>query len=183
MIHTITWSLQKDWEFQYICNDFFGIQVEYAWTQKKWSYWLFPLLDDHNKTVTYFARDTNAQKSLFLKMLKMGGIGPKTAFTISLLDAKLLQNAIETMDIGFFQKVPGIWPKTAKRLVIELKSVLKKDDLVKISWDDKVVKEIVKYCKGLGYDADRVKELLSAYDWSIKKESTWEVIKWLVGKL
>ncbi len=183
MIHSITWKNIKEGEFHYIFNDVFVIQAEYTGSQKSGTFWLFPLLDDQHKTVSYFARDTNAAKSLFLKMVKISWIGPKTAYTISLLDRDLLEKAIESTDIGFFQKVPGIGPKTAKRLVIELKSVIKKDDLLKIGWDDKVVKDIIKYCKWLGYDSDTVRGLLSSYEGSIKKETTSEVVKWLVGKL
>lgn len=183
MFHLITGSLSKAGEFHYISNDFFGIQAEYAGTQQSWTYHLFPILDDHNKSIYYFAWDSPESKWLFLKLLKMGGVGPKTAYTISLLDYTQLQQAIESMDIGFFQKVPWIGPKTAKRLVIELKSVLKKDDLLKISWDDKAVKDIIKYCKSLGYDPDTVKQELSKYPGAIRKETTPEVVKWLISKL
>lgn len=183
MLHAISWKIVKDGDFLYICNEYFGVQAEYTGTQKQWMFWLFPLMDEHQKTMSYFARDTNAAKTLFLKMLKMDGVGPKTAYAISLLDRVLLEKAIELTDVNFFQKIPGIGPKTAKRLVIELKTVVKENDFAKISGDDKVVKDIIKYCKGLGYDADAVKSLLSSYDGVIKKETTGEVVKWLFSKM
>ncbi|HCB51547.1 TPA: hypothetical protein DEP21_03155 [Patescibacteria group bacterium] len=41
-------------------------------------------------------------------MLKISGIGPKTAFQIVQLPAESLQNAIKTLDAKFFQSIPGI---------------------------------------------------------------------------
>lgn len=87
------------------------------------------------------------------------------------------------MNIMYFQKIPGVGPKTAKRLVVELKAVIKPDDLLKIHGDSKVARDIVKYCKGLGYDGDRVKELLSQYTETIDKSTMSEVITRAIGRL
>lgn len=183
MFHSITGTVTTLWDSLYICNDMFGIQTEYHGTQKQGTFVLFPLLDDNNKTISYFARDDPKSKAVFVKLLKISWIGPKTAFHISNLEYTSLQQATDSMDIGYFQTIPWIGPKTAKRLVIELKSVIKKDDLLKISWDDKTIKDIIKYCKTLGYDAHAVKGWLTQYTWKISKETSTEVIKWLITQL
>jgi len=54
-------------------------------------------------------------------MLKVSGIGPKTAFQIVQLPKDSFQEAIKTVDIKFFQSIPGIGPKSAKKILLELK--------------------------------------------------------------
>jgi Holliday junction DNA helicase RuvA len=54
-------------------------------------------------------------------MLKISGIGPKTAFQIVQLPKESLENAIKTLDAKFFQAIPGIGPKSAKKILLELK--------------------------------------------------------------
>lgn len=183
MFHLISWSVVKYSDSSYISNEYFGIEANYQGQKTKGLFFLFPLLDDHAKTMYYFAWDAQEQKDVFAKLLKISWIGPKTAFFISNSDYKELTQAVESMNIAFFQKLPWVWPKTAKRLVIELKSVVKSDDLVKINGDDKSIRDIIKYCKGLGYDQDTVKTTLWEYQWEISKKTTAEVVKWLVGKL
>jgi Holliday junction resolvasome RuvABC DNA-binding subunit len=65
-------------------------------------------LDDNKKTIIYFAFDTVEQKQLFESLLKINGIGTKTAFTIAQYGKSALKKAVQTMDIKFFQAIPGI---------------------------------------------------------------------------
>jgi len=44
---------------------------------------LYPYLDEGKKSVFYFAFDTLEQKQNFEQMLKVSGVGPKTAFQIA----------------------------------------------------------------------------------------------------
>jgi len=54
-------------------------------------------------------------------MLKVSGIGPKTAFQIVQLPKESFLQAIKTVDVKFFQSIPGIGPKSAKKILLELK--------------------------------------------------------------
>lgn len=92
--------------------------MQYNGTQKKGTWFLFPYMDENNKTIHYFAFDTIEQKIVFEQMMKISGIGPKTAFGIAAIDKKELQKAIDTMDVKAVQKIPGVGPKTAKRLLL-----------------------------------------------------------------
>ncbi|MBP7062112.1 Holliday junction branch migration protein RuvA, partial [Patescibacteria group bacterium] len=65
-------------------------------------------MDDNNKTIKYFAFDTAAQKQIFEGLLKISGIGPKTAFHIAQVDQTALSTAVEALDVKFFQNIPGI---------------------------------------------------------------------------
>lgn len=183
MIHLFQWTLERHNEQSYLVNQYFWIEVMYSWTKKDWMFFLYPLIDDRSKSIFYFARESSDQKAIFENIIKINWIWPKTAFHISNSNQKDLKAATESMNIGFFQKIPGVWPKTAKRLVVELKSVIKDEDLLKIQWDEKVIKDIIKYCKWLWYDGDVVKWLLSDYPREINKKATPDIIKWLIGMI
>jgi Holliday junction DNA helicase RuvA len=53
-----------------------------------------------------------------------------------------MKTAIKDLDVKFFQNIPGIGPKSAKKILLELKDSIKQDDLVKLAIDDKLLKKI-----------------------------------------
>ena len=60
--------------------------------------------------------------ALFRLLLGVSGIGPKVALAVlSFLPANQLQTAIAQEDVVTLARVPGIGPKTAKKLVFDLK--------------------------------------------------------------
>lgn len=71
--------------------------------------------------VSLFGFVDQAEKRLFLKLLNVSGIGPKSALAIlANEDHDGLVNAIETNDITFLTKFPGIGKKTAQQIVLDL---------------------------------------------------------------
>lgn len=62
------------------------------------------------------------QKELFLKLISVKGVGPKTAVGIlsSIHYVKLIE-AIDSEDISFIKKIPGIGQKSASQIVLDLK--------------------------------------------------------------
>jgi len=89
-----------------IINDMFGIQVYYLGKQNQGEFFLFPYLDDTKKTIAYYAFDSIDQKITFETLLKISGVGPKTAFQISQLPKANLQQALKNVDVKFFQNIP-----------------------------------------------------------------------------
>ena len=62
-----------------------------------------------------------AERSLFVQLLGVSGIGPKVALAVvSSASADELQRAIALDDSTRFQAIPGIGKKTAERIVLEL---------------------------------------------------------------
>jgi Holliday junction DNA helicase RuvA len=60
--------------------------------------------------------------ALFRLLLGVSGIGPKVALSVlSFLSVDRLQAAIAQEDVVTLARVPGIGPKTAKKLVFDLK--------------------------------------------------------------
>lgn len=71
------------------------------------------------------------EKQLFLLLTGISGIGPSTALVmLSSLSALEIINAIVHEDIRTLQSIKGLGPKTAQRVVLELKDKLKKDNHV-----------------------------------------------------
>ncbi|MDL2211526.1 Holliday junction branch migration protein RuvA [Erysipelotrichaceae bacterium OttesenSCG-928-M19] len=63
-----------------------------------------------------------AQKEIFLKLISVKGVGPKTAIGIlSSIDYLKLVEAIDNEDISFLKKIPGIGLKSASQIVLDLK--------------------------------------------------------------
>lgn len=149
MFHLFRGQLDVQGGRNILSNEFCGIEIVYNGTQKKGTWFLFPYMDENNKTVSYFAFDTMEQKVVFEQMMKISGIGPKTAFGIAAIDRKELQTAIDTFDVKAIQKIPGVGPKTAKRLLVELKATLRPADLQKLDIDEKLFKSIVTSMKNM----------------------------------
>lgn len=66
-------------------------------------------------------------KKIFISLLSVSGIGPKTALNIlSTLSPDELQDALDKEDIAMLCKIPGLGKKTAQRLILELREKLPK---------------------------------------------------------
>ncbi|AIL33076.1 Holliday junction branch migration protein RuvA [Basilea psittacipulmonis] len=69
-----------------------------------------------------FAFKTEQERATFRLLLKVSGIGARTALSIlSGMNVDELQLAIHTDDVAKLQKIPGIGKKTAERLLVELR--------------------------------------------------------------
>ncbi len=167
----------------YIINDHRGIQALYHGKQTSWAYFLYPMLDERSKTIAYYAFDSAVQKSSFESVLKISWIWPKTAYELARTDQQKLYNAINDFDLSFFQSIKGIGPKTAKKILVELKSNFSEIDLIKINADDRLVKDITKSLGQMGYDRQQVLQLLSKYDQEISQKTLQTVVQRLIGEL
>ncbi len=68
---------------------------------------------------------TEAERALFRQLLKISGIGARTALSVlSGLSVTELAQAVALQETGRIVKIPGIGKKTAERLLLELKGKL-----------------------------------------------------------
>ena len=183
MFHYFTGVLKKIKSESFLVNPSFWIQVSYAGSKKEGDFFLYPYLDEQKKSVFYFAFDTFEQKEAFEKMLKISGVGPKTAFQIVQIPVEELARAIEQLDTKLFQSIPGIGPKLAKKIILELKGNFQLQEAFDIGQNQKLFKSVVKSLKNLGYDASRVKEVLTSYPEPLDDKELSEVVKWVISKL
>ncbi len=71
---------------------------------------------------------TAAEREAFRHLIKIAGVGPRTALSVlSGLSVAELAQAITAQDASRLVKVPGIGTKTAERLLLELKGKLGAD--------------------------------------------------------
>lgn len=72
---------------------------------------------------------TEAEKELFVHLISVSGIGPNTArMVLSSFPPEEIVQAILQEDEATIKSIKGIGPKSAKRLILELKDKLKKGD-------------------------------------------------------
>ncbi len=72
-----------------------------------------------------FGFSSERERSLFLDLLKVEGIGPKQAVKIlSSIQARDLETALEQADVGKLESAPGIGKKTAQKMILALKGKL-----------------------------------------------------------
>jgi len=75
-----------------------------------------------------FGFGTNEERNVFKQLVKITGIGARTALSIlSGMSVADLAQAITMQEAGRLTKIPGIGKKTAERLLLELKGKLGAD--------------------------------------------------------
>ena len=74
-----------------------------------------------------FGFKTQRERELFLLLISVSGIGPKSAITaLSGMSADEIINAIRQNNLARLNSIPGVGRKTAERLVIELRDKITK---------------------------------------------------------
>ena len=121
---------------------------------------------------------TNEELRMFELLLGVGGIGAKGALAIlSNITPSKFALAVISNDIAILKKIPGIGPKTAQRVILELKDKLKKEQQVTsetsekeissfgqaIAEDEKIT-EAVSALQVLGYSRREIAETLEKLD-------------------
>ena len=116
--------------------------------------------------------DTVAKRQLFEQLLKVSGIGPKSALAIMATDDHNgLINAIESSDITYLTNFPGVGKKTAQQIIIDLQGKL--DEIVLFQdelWDlapekytkveeNQVVSEAKEALLALGYSQREINKV------------------------
>ena len=101
-----------------------------------------------------FGFATNAERDAFRSLIKISGVGARTALAVlSGMSVNELVQAITIQEPGTLTRVPGIGKKTAERLLLELKGKLAPDLGLgqKKSRKPDIVSEITQALLALGY--------------------------------
>lgn len=90
---------------------------------------LFTHLHVREDAMQLFGFATREERKAFELCIAVSGIGPRLAIgLLSGLDAAGLFTAVANEDVARLRKVPGIGPKTAERLVLELRDKVPRPD-------------------------------------------------------
>lgn len=104
-----------------------------------------------------------AAHDLFLLLLSVSGIGPRTALALlSGLGAQGLRNAIAAGDVAALSTVRGVGRRTASRLVLELKGKLEVDESAPIASSVGDDAEVISALVALGYSTAEARRAVAA---------------------
>lgn len=113
-----------------------------------------------------FADET--ERSLFLNLNKINGIGPRSALNIlsGTTPVEFKQKIIDG-DVKSLTSIPGIGAKTAKRIIVELKEVFSVDSNLSdnLGFENKkenfVIRDAQSALKSLGYKENQISKAIS----------------------
>lgn len=78
--------------------------------------------------VSLFGFSSEREKSMFLQLIGVSGVGPKLALTaLSGMTTEQFAAAIVRSDVKALSKIKGVGKKTAERIVLELRDKVSKD--------------------------------------------------------
>lgn len=97
------------------------------------------------------------EKSLFLKLIDVKGLGPKMALPIiATNNINDVIEAIEKSDVNYLKKFPKIGDKVARQIILDLKGKLITSENEKVDNNE----ELVEALEALGYKKQDVKKIL-----------------------
>ena len=115
---------------------------------------------------------TNEELAMFELLISVGGIGAKSATNIlSNIEPSTFAMAVIMSDVNKIKSLPGIGPKTAQRIILELKDKIKNDQAIdkgkgiaeKIELTQ-VAEDAIDALQVLGYNRRDVEQVMSKID-------------------
>lgn len=104
-------------------------------------------------SLSLFGFNTEEERELFVHLLSVAGIGPKTALAaLSTLSPESVRRAISSDQPEIFSRVPGIGKKTAQKIILELQEKVQSTELLEApSRLDNIDTEVMEALTTLGY--------------------------------
>ncbi|MEA2050705.1 MAG: Holliday junction branch migration protein RuvA [Campylobacterota bacterium] len=101
------------------------------------------------------------EKKLFDTVIKINGVGPKVAMAIcGTFTPSSFEQIVSTNDVGMLKRVPGIGPKGASRILVELSGFVvdnNEDNISNINGSQAVMA-----LESLGFKKDQINKALSS---------------------
>lgn len=122
--------------------------------------------------ISLFGFKTPEEKELFLKLISVNGIGPKSANAILAAGSVAsISSAIESGNAKYLQKFPGIGPKASQQIILDLQGKIDFDNLSERS--DSIA-DVEDALQALGYNQKEIRKVVAKLDPS---KTTNELIK------
>ena len=124
---------------------------------------------------------SNDELMMFELLISVGGIGAKTATAIlSKISPSRFALAVISGDVNALKKLPGIGPKSAARIVLELKDKIKTEDAIEGDIESQptytaAVQDAIDALQVLGYNRKSIEKAFEQED--LKDMSTEDIIK------
>lgn len=114
------------------------------------------------------------ERDLFIRLIGVSGIGPKSALAIlSTGETDKILYAIDAGDVKFLVQFPGIGPKSAQQIILDLKGKVQTVDFVELD-------EVRQALSSLGYNTTEINKALKQVDHNNPIE---DIIKHALGVL
>lgn len=134
--------------------------------------------------MSLYGFNTNEELRMFELLLQVSGIGAKSAITIlSNITPSQFAIAVITNDVSKIKSLPGIGPKTAQRIILELKDKIKSEEPIsadksiesmeQITNNEKIT-EAISALQVLGYTKKEIEQALQKVESELSVE---EIIK------
>ena len=130
--------------------------------------------------ISLFGFNTQEELRMFELLISVSGIGAKTAIAmLACIEPSQFAIAVISDDIDTLKKIPGVGPKSAQRIVLELKDKMKKEQQIaeltnasleqkskikKVIVADSKVQEAIDALQVLGYTKKDVEKALEQID-------------------
>lgn len=117
--------------------------------------------------ISIFGFNSNEELKMFELLLSVSGVGGKTALAmLAVCTPSEFVLAIISEDINLLTSIPGIGPKSAKRIILELKDKIKKEqqiqELTEATKNNSSVQEANTKMQKLIADDNKVQEAIAA---------------------
>ena len=124
---------------------------------------------------------SSGEKQLFLKLISVDGVGPKTALLILDAGVSAIIKAIQEADVSFFQSIPRVGKKSAQKIIIELKTKLGGVTDIDLSEPQGKEKEVMDALLALGFGEVEIRKTIRDLD--IEKLRLEDAVKVGIKKL
>ena len=113
---------------------------------------------------------------LFQNLIQVDGVGPKAGLAIlSAAGLDVLKRAILAEDVAPIRRAPGVGPRTAQKVIIDLKPKLEVEAALHAlpqsaprSADGEVPRQVEAALRGLGFSAQQARQGVEAVDWAAR---------------
>ena len=126
---------------------------------------IYTWLQHTDMLMSLYGFSSSEERSVFLDLLKVDGVGPKGAIKImSSVSSGRLNDVLERGDVEMLEKIPGVGKKTAGKMMLALKGKLKiresADEVIRVSAASPY-SDVVNSLVSMGYDKRLVEQKIS----------------------
>ena len=132
-------------------------------------------------SITLYGFISSEERELFQRLISVSGIGPKSAMSIlANEDTEGFVNAVESGNVTYLTKFPGVGKKTAQQIILDLKgkfeAVPEETTKAVVSTNQATLEEAKEALLGLGYSAKEITKIWNSLE-AAAPSTTQEALK------
>ena len=132
-------------------------------------------------SITLYGFISSEERELFQRLISVSGIGPKSAMSILANDdTEGFMNAVESGNVTYLTKFPGVGKKTAQQIILDLKvkfeALPEVTTKAVVSTNQATLEEAKDALLGLGYSAKEITKIWKSLE-AAAPSTTQEALK------